>query len=125
MIQRPWYQISISLLTIGALAAAVWLLVSPAGPPGIEITLPDPSEQPEQLASSDAAGDGGAPRIDINTASVQLLETLPGIGPVLASRIVEYREQNGPFERTDQLTAVRGIGSATYERLRPLVGVGE
>ena len=72
-----------------------------------------------------AGEDADAALIDINAASAQELETLPGIGPVLAGRIIEHREQNGPFQRTDQLTAVRGIGSATYERIRPLVAAGE
>ena len=122
MIQRPWYQAAIGLLTVVALAGAVWLLTAPAGPPGVRVVLPEPSaDSPPTVAGADA----DAALIDINAASAQDLETLPGIGPVLAGRIVEYREQNGPFQRTDQLTAVRGIGSATYERIRPLVAAGE
>ena len=122
MIQRPWYQAAIGLLTVVALAGAVWLLTAPAGPPGVRVVLPEPSaDSPPTVAGADA----DAALIDINAASAQDLETLPGIGPVLAGRIVEYREQNGPFQRTDQLTAVRGIGAATYERIRPLVAAGE
>ncbi len=122
MIQRPWYQAAIGLLTVVALAGAVWQLTAPAGPPGVRVVLPDPSAD---SAPADAGADADGALIDINAASAQELETLPGIGPVLAGRIVEHREQNGPFQRTDQLTAVRGIGAATYERLRPLVAAGE
>ena len=122
MIQRPWYQAAIGLLTVVALAGAVWLLTAPASPPGVRVVLPEPSAD---SAPTDAVANADAALIDINAASAQELETLPGIGPVLAGRIVEYREQNGPFQRTDQLTAVRGIGAATYERIRPLVAAGE
>jgi competence protein ComEA len=62
--------------------------------------------------------------IDLNSATAEELETLPEIGPVLAQRIVEYRQVNGPFARTDQLMAVSGIGPATYERVRLLVSAG-
>lgn len=50
-------------------------------------------------------------RININTASAKILDTLPGIGPVLAQRIVDYRQANGPFEHTTDLSKVEGIGS--------------
>ncbi|MPN41813.1 hypothetical protein SDC9_189368 [bioreactor metagenome] len=59
--------------------------------------------------------------IDINSADASLLSTLPGIGEVLAGRIVEYREQNGPFASVDQLTDVPGIGDGKIEALRMFV----
>ena len=65
----------------------------------------------------------GSDRIDINTASLELLDTLPGIGPALARAIVDYREDNGPFETPDELINVQGIGPATYEKLRDLITV--
>ncbi len=62
--------------------------------------------------------------IDLNTATASELTALPGIGEVLAARIVEHRNANGPFVRLDQLMAIRGIGPITYERIRPLVRLG-
>ena len=57
-------------------------------------------------------------RIDINIATQSQLEAAPGIGPVLAERILEYREQSGPFRRLEDVTSVSGIGEKTLEGLR-------
>jgi len=62
-------------------------------------------------------------KININTASAAELELLPGIGPALAGRIIEYRSGSGPFRTVDQLDDVKGIGPRTLEKLRPLVRV--
>ena len=67
-----------------------------------------------------AAGDGGG-RVDLNAASAEELESLPGIGPSLAGAIVAYREANGPFDGVDDLDDVPGIGPKTLENIRPLV----
>lgn len=50
-------------------------------------------------------------KININTASAKLLDTLPGIGPVIAQRIVDYREANGPFQEAAAIANVEGIGA--------------
>ena len=65
-----------------------------------------------------AGGGGAGGLVNVNTADASTLETLPGIGPALAQRIVEHREQNGPFASVEDLTDVPGIGPAKLEALR-------
>ncbi|MCP9471221.1 MAG: helix-hairpin-helix domain-containing protein [Nitrospira sp.] len=63
--------------------------------------------------------------VDLNRADVNELESLPGIGAVLARRVMEYRESIGRFQTIEDLLAVKGIGPKTLERLRPFVMVLE
>ena len=56
--------------------------------------------------------------MNINTAGADELESLPGIGPVLAQRIVDYRTEHGPFRSAEELTQVEGIGRATMESIQ-------
>lgn len=67
--------------------------------------------------------DPGDGRVDLNSAGVVQLTTLPGIGPVLAERIVRHREQEGPFRVVEDLLDVAGIGEARLLELRDLVEV--
>ena len=64
-------------------------------------------------------------KIDINRAEPWLLEALPGIGEVLAQRIVDYRSENGPFRRIEDLLKVSGIGPATFEKIRDYITVSD
>lgn len=61
--------------------------------------------------------------LDLNRATVEELEELPGIGPVLAARIVAFREENGPFASVEDLCQVPGIGPETLDALQGLVTV--
>jgi competence protein ComEA len=61
--------------------------------------------------------------VNINTATPQLLETLPGLGTVIAERIVAYRKQHGPFRRAEHLMMVRGISDRKFRTIRPLIVV--
>ncbi len=63
--------------------------------------------------------------VDLNTASAEALTAIPGIGAVMAERIVAWREQNGPFERVEDLLKVKGIGDKSLDKLRPYVKVGK
>lgn len=72
--------------------------------------------------SGTTSGSSGS-LVNVNTASESDLEALPGIGPVLAQEIIDYRTQNGPFASVDQLDDVSGIGPATLDDLRDLVTV--
>ena len=64
-------------------------------------------------------------KIDINRAEPWLLEALPGIGEVLAQRIVDYRSENGPFKRIEDLLKVSGIGPATFEKIKDYITVSD
>jgi competence protein ComEA len=59
--------------------------------------------------------------VDVNTATLAELDTLPGVGPVLAQRILDWRAENGRFTSIEELGEVSGIGDAVLARLRPLV----
>jgi comEA protein len=61
--------------------------------------------------------------VNINSASLNELTTLPRIGPVIAQRIIDYRNQNGGFTKKDDIKKVRGIGEKTYESLEGLISV--
>ena len=88
--------------------------------PGDIVTIPEPPIQ----GAGGAGTEGTDGRLDLNAASAELLETLPGIGPVLAKAIVDYRESNGGFQSVEEITNVARIGPVTYEKIRDLVTVG-
>ncbi|MBL7033526.1 MAG: ComEA family DNA-binding protein [Candidatus Delongbacteria bacterium] len=85
--------------------------------------LPQVSDDTPVSDESAATGVSGTAPLDINRASATELETLPGVGPVLAQRIVDWRQQQGPFLQEDDLLQVRGIGQRSLERLLPLIRV--
>ena len=81
------------------------------------------SQTAEPVTEADA-GPTGPAVIDINSATAAQLEALPGIGPVLAGRIVAYRDVNGSFRAVEELTKVKGIGAAILEEIWDLITVG-
>lgn len=83
---------------------------------GEQILVPGPESAPGQMSP-----EGGDELISLNQGTVSDLETLPGVGPVLAERIVVFREENGRFETVDDLLEVPGIGEAKLASLRDLV----
>ena len=93
--------------------------------PRIGEVLPDPAPQSGAAVTPGAGTAPGKPgagsasgTVNINTASASDLEKLPGVGPALAQRIVEYRDSHGPFASVDALTDVPGIGKAKLDALR-------
>ncbi|MBI2485467.1 MAG: helix-hairpin-helix domain-containing protein [Deltaproteobacteria bacterium] len=66
-----------------------------------------------------------ATKVNINTATVEELVTLPGVGDSVAKNIVEHREKNGGFKTTEELINVKGIGEKKFEKIKDLVTVGE
>ena len=83
--------------------------------------LPKPGENAESAAVQDVQRENG--KVDLNSADVELLKNLPGIGDVRAQAIVSYREANGDFASVDSLLDVNGIGIGTVENIRQLVTV--
>jgi competence protein ComEA len=80
----------------------------------------------EAAPDAPAVPGGGGPSagpVNLNTATLEQLDTLPGVGPVMAGRILDWRTQHGGFATVDQLREVSGIGDRTFERLSPLVTV--
>ncbi|MBB1500539.1 helix-hairpin-helix domain-containing protein [Propioniciclava sp. MC1683] len=69
------------------------------------------------------AGGGGSGKLDLNTATADQLDGLPGVGPVTASAILAWREQHERFSRVEELLEIEGIGTKTFQRLEPLVTV--
>jgi len=90
---------------------------------GEHIYVPMQGESPP-AGRLDSTSSSLGPLVNINSASLEELMTLPGIGQVKAQAILDYRRQNGPFQRTDELLKVPGIGAVTYERNKDLVTVG-
>lgn len=79
--------------------------------------------EPGGAAPAPAGGAGAGATVDVNRAGAAELESLPGIGPALAARILAHREAKGPFQAVEDLLAVSGIGERTLERLRPSIAV--
>lgn len=92
---------------------------------GERIVVPVVGESVDGAATEAAAASGVRPdgRLDLNTATAVQLQSLPGIGPVLAERIVAHRDASGPFTEVGQLREVTGIGERTFQGLADLVAV--
>jgi competence protein ComEA len=97
--------------------------VMPTVPPTEQPVRSEPVKQTEPKKSSDSSEKKVTFPVNINTASKKELDALPGIGEVLAQRIIDYRSANGPFSTVDELTKVKGIGVKTLEKLKPYATV--
>jgi competence protein ComEA len=64
-------------------------------------------------------------KVNINTASIEQLTTLPGVGPKLAARIVEYRQKSGTFRSPQELMNVKGVGEKNFAKIEPWLTVAE
>lgn len=85
-------------------------------PPGQK--APNVEDQKASTGQADPAPGSTTTTVNVNTADSTTLQLLPGVGPATAAKIIEHREQFGKFSNADELTAVRGIGPATVEKLR-------
>ena len=77
-----------------------------------------PGAEPAPVASGPP---GIADKVDLNTATLASLDTLPGVGPVTAQRIVDWRTQHGRFDSVEQLREIDGIGPSRFAKLKDLV----
>ena len=93
--------------------ALTWLLTPRTARGDYEIEAEQPTEDAAQLRM-----------VNINTAGVDELDSLPGIGPVLAQAILDYRAEHGDFQTLDELLEVRGIGSAKLDAMRDEITTG-
>lgn len=99
---RTWIAAGVCALALGGVGTPVFVTAAEA-----------------QGASTDVRQ---AP-VNLNTATVAELEKLPGIGPATAQRIVDYRQKNGGFKKIEDLMNVRGIGEASFLKLKPQIAV--
>jgi len=82
-----------------------------------DLVLPGGTEEPTDT------GGGESELININTASLEELDSLPGIGPSIAQRIIDYRDTNGPFATIEDILNVSGIGPSTFDQIKELITV--
>ena len=112
----------------GATRKADLTLVNLAAPvaDGTQVVVPRrlpaaATGSPAAAPAGSAAGTPSAGPVHLNTATVEQLDALPGIGPVTAQKIIDYRQENGAFASVDDLDAIPGIGPKRLEQLRELV----
>ena len=84
-------------------------------------TPPDAEPAGGTAGGGPGPGGQGGGQVDLNSASVTSLDTLPGVGPVTAQRIVDWRTQHGRFASVDQLREIDGIGPTRFAKLKDLV----
>ncbi len=100
----------------------------PGGPPAAAGAVPVPSGQPFTVISTPHPTPTPASQadlIDINTATLAELESLPGIGPTTAQNIINYRNQHGPFGAIEDIMSVPGIGVSTFDQIQDMITVGQ
>ena len=90
-------------------------------------TIPAAAAQQKSSPAKSASAASAAPTtpVNINTATQEQLETLPGLGPKVAQRIIEYRQKNGNFKKVEDLMNVKGIGEKSFLKLKPMLTISQ
>lgn len=97
---------------------------APTTAPAIPLTTPGPDSPPSQILPPPPAVSTAASLVNINTATLEELDTLPGVGPVTAEKIIAHRQANGPFATIEAIMDVSGIGPVKFEAMRDLITIG-
>jgi competence protein ComEA len=90
-------------------------------PKGTNAVASTPFNSPFTVISTPGSNSSPTDLININTATLTLLDNLPGIGPTTAQKIIDYRTLHGPFTKIEEIINVPGIGPATFDRLQKLI----
>lgn len=90
---------------------------------GVNPGGPFSAGSPKNMGSGGTPAPGSGSLVNINTADQAALDSLPGIGPALAQRIIQYREKNGPYKVPEDIKNVSGIGEKRFENLKDLISV--
>ena len=97
---------------------------APTTAPAIPLTTPGPDSPPSQILPPPPAVSTATSLVNINTATLEELDTLPGVGPVTAEKIIAHRQANGPFATIEAIMDVSGIGPVKFEAMRDLITIG-
>ena len=114
---------ALALLACGVMLGIFLMQTRTAGTICVQRAAPEEAAESTQTVAEEAVDATADDRLDLNTATAEELQELPGIGEVIAQRIIDYRELCGRFLDPEQLMEVDGIGQAKYEKLRELVTV--
>ncbi len=106
------HKVAVGLFAVG-LSQSV-----PLAPMAVDVVLGSAFIAAPEAAQQSSGQEERKP-VDLNTADAETLQKVPGIGEALARRIIEFRNEHGPFEKVDDLLNVRGIGMTSLEKLRP------
>lgn len=104
---------------------ALLLVIALVATAALPVAAQQAKGAPAPRASAKAAKATPSSPVNINTASQDQLETLPGIGAKAAQRIIEFRQKNGSFKKPEDLMNVKGVGEKSFLKLKPLITVGD
>jgi len=91
----------------------------------IAVVASSADQKPQPAKSTSEAKAATTSPVNLNTATQAQLETLPGVGPAAAKRILEYRQKNGNFKKVEDLMNVKGFGEKVFLKLKPLLVVSQ